>query len=250
MKRLVEMTIGDRDITIWGKNDLEGLFVRRRGGAESIQDGRRGEHCNVVDGHDKGTNILPTNIADPRGSGVGDDARDKTALADVAFFDLKTKAGMLAGDGRRQFVKTVEWIIRDVQVEEREVHTIGIDNAVLGQILQKLDIGRRFIEIVHPFIEACMGGSLDSRTAKVEVVHDLQGTRIAEKNAKAGVWNNTTVSSSRRTNVDATSKRSKLHQVGERGPTHFIWARRSITVGNEIVEADEVVERIRPEVRL
>ena len=51
------MTIGGRDVAVWREDDLERRFVGRRGGAESIYDGRPCEDGNVVDGHDKGTDI-------------------------------------------------------------------------------------------------------------------------------------------------------------------------------------------------
>ena len=59
----------------------------------------------------------------------------------MAFFDLEAKTGVLASDGGRQFVKTIERVIGDFQVEGREVQTIRIDNASIGQGSQKFDIG-------------------------------------------------------------------------------------------------------------
>jgi hypothetical protein len=59
----------------------------------------------------------------------------------VAFFYLEAKTGVLASDGGRQFVKTIERVIGDFQVEGREVQTIRIDNASIGQSSQKFDIG-------------------------------------------------------------------------------------------------------------
>jgi hypothetical protein len=69
----------------------------------------------------------------------------------VAFFDLEAKTGVLASDGGRQFVKTIERVIGDFQVEGREVQTIRIDNASIGQGSQKFDIGgaRRGRSFLH-----------------------------------------------------------------------------------------------------
>ncbi len=116
------MTIADRDVVAWSKNDRERRFV----GVESMYDGRRCIYGDVGDGHDNGAN-----------------ARDKTAFSAVTFLDLEeSKARVLASELGRQFLEAFEWVIGDLQVEEGEVHTIRINNAVIGEILQALDIGR------------------------------------------------------------------------------------------------------------
>jgi hypothetical protein len=91
----------------------------------------------------------------------------------VTLHDLEPEAGMLACDGRGQFVKAFEWIVRDFQIEKREIQTIGVDDAVICEVPEEFYIRRWLIHIVHPFVKTCMGGGLDGRAAKVEVIHDL-----------------------------------------------------------------------------
>ena len=70
-----------------------------------------------------------------------------------------------------------------------------------------------------------MGGGLDGRAAKVEVMHDLQqGARVSEENPEAGVGNNAAISSSRWANVDAAPKRSELRKIWKRSTTHLVRA--------------------------
>jgi hypothetical protein len=97
-----------------------------------------------------------------------------------------------------------------------------------------LDIGVGFVKIVHAFVETRMCGGFDGRAAKVEVVHDLQGAGVSEENAKAGVWNDTTVASGRGADMDAASERSKLGQVWKWGTTHFERTRWAVTVGTKL----------------
>jgi hypothetical protein len=160
----------------------------------------------------------------------------------VTLFDLETETGMLAGDRRGQFVETFKGVVRDVQIEKGKVQTVRIDHATIGQISQKLDVGVRLVEVVHSFVEARVGGSFDGRAAKVEVVHDLQGAGVSEENTKAGIWDDATVSGGRRANVNPASERAKLCQIWERGTTHFIRARRSVSMGNKVIDADEMVK--------
>jgi hypothetical protein len=157
---------------------------------------------------------------------------------------------MLATDGRRQFVEAIERIVGDLQVDKRDVHTIGVDDAVVSQVSKMLDVGRRFVEIVHTFVKTCMCGSFDGRAAKVKVIHDLQRAGVSKENAKAGVWNDTTVASGSWADMDAAPERSKLGQVGKRSTTHFERTHWRITVIHKIVEANVVVECIRPKIRL
>ena len=224
MDRLVEMSIGDWNISVRGENNLERLFVRRGCSSECIQDGCRSEHSDVIDGHNKGADVFAANIPDSRGRGICNDTRNIPSSSNVTLHDLETEAGMLAGDGRGQFVEALEWVVGDFQIEKREIHAIGVDNAIVSEVPEEFHIRGRFIQIVHPLVETRMGGSLDGRAAKVEVIHDLQGARVSEKNTEAGVWDNATVLSSRWANVDATPKRSKLRKVWKRRAAHFVRA--------------------------
>jgi hypothetical protein len=52
---------------------------------------------------------------------------------------------MLAGDGRGQLVEAFEWIVRDLQIEKREIQSIGVDDAVISEVPEEFHIGGRFI---------------------------------------------------------------------------------------------------------
>jgi hypothetical protein len=173
MDRLVEMSIGDWNIPVRGENNLECVFVRRGCSTECVQDGCRSEHSDVIDGHNKGTDVFAANIPDSRGRGICNDTRNIPSSSNVTLHDLEPEAGMLACDGRGQFVKAFEWIVRDFQIEKREIQTIGVDDAVICEVPEEFYIRRWLIHIVHPFVETCMGGGLDGRAAKVKVIHDL-----------------------------------------------------------------------------
>ena len=64
MKRLVEVTVNNGDVPIRGEDNFERLLIRRGDSLEYVQNGCCGEHGNVIDGHDKGTNIFATDISD------------------------------------------------------------------------------------------------------------------------------------------------------------------------------------------
>ena len=93
-------------------------------------------------------------------------------------------------------------------------------------------------------------GGLDGQAAKVEVEHELQGAGISKEYAEAGVRDDTAVTSSCGSDVDAASERPKPCQVFVRGATHFVRTRRSVAVWDEIVETDVVVKRAWPELWL
>ncbi len=168
----------------------------------------------------------------------------------MTLLDFEAEARVFARDRAGQFVKALEGVIRNFEIEGRNVQFVRIDDAVVGEVAQRFHVGRRLIEIVHPFVEAGMCCCLDCRAAKVKIVHDLQGSRVSEEDAEAGVWHNAPVSRYRRTHVDAASERSKLCQVRERSAAHFVWTRWAVAVGNEVVDADSMIKHIRAKVRL
>jgi hypothetical protein len=179
------MTIGGRDVSVWGENDLDRWFVGRRGGVKGIDNGRRYEHGNVVDGHDEGITVLSTDILYTRHSGVGEDNRGKTAFPVVTLFDLESKEGVLASNGRGQVVEAFERVVGDFQVEEGEIQTIRVDDAVIGEKLQEFDVEIQFVEVVHSLVKSRVRSGLDGRAAKVKVVHYLQGAGVSEEDAEA-----------------------------------------------------------------
>ena len=163
--------------------------------------------------------------------------------------DLKAEAWVFARDRAEQFVVALEGIIRNVEVEGRNVQFVRIDDAVVGKVAQRFHFGRRLVQIVHAFVESGMRCCLDGRAAEVKIVHDLQGSRVSEEDAEAGVRHDAPVSRCRRTHVDAAFERSKLFQIRERGAAHFVWTRLAVAVGNKVVDANIMIKCIRPKVR-
>jgi hypothetical protein len=66
MERLLEVTIGNRDVAFWRKHNCEGMHVGRCNSMEHGYNGCGYEDGDVVDGHDKCTDILMLNIANSR----------------------------------------------------------------------------------------------------------------------------------------------------------------------------------------
>jgi hypothetical protein len=64
MKRLIEVTVNNWDVPIRSKDDLERLYIRRGNSMECFQNRCSGEHSDIIDGHNKGTNICAANIPD------------------------------------------------------------------------------------------------------------------------------------------------------------------------------------------
>ncbi len=84
----------------------------------------------------------------------------------------------------------------------------------------------------------------------VVIIHDHKRARVSKEDAEAGVWDNTSVTSRRRANMNPASKSPKPCQIWETGAAHFIWAGGLVTMGNKVVDPNVMIERIRPEIRL
>jgi hypothetical protein len=63
--------------------------------------------------------------------------------------DLEAEVTVFACDRRRQFIEALKRVIGNFQVDGRKVQFVGIDGAVVGEVSQRFDVRRRFVEVVH-----------------------------------------------------------------------------------------------------
>ncbi|KAI2501925.1 hypothetical protein MHU86_12546 [Fragilaria crotonensis] len=108
---------------------------------EVRQDRCRSEHGDVINGYNEGADVFTANISDPRGRGICNNTGNIPSSPNVTLHDFETEAGMLTGDGRGQFVKAFEWVIRDFQVEGWEIQTVRTDDAVIGKVRRSFTLG-------------------------------------------------------------------------------------------------------------
>jgi hypothetical protein len=124
MERLLEVTIGDRDVAFRRKHNCEGLLVGRCNSVERGYDGFGCEDGDIVDGHDKCADIFTSNIANSRCRRMQDNTRNVSVCPDVTILDLEAEARVFAHDRAGQFVEELEGIIRNVEVEGRNVQFV------------------------------------------------------------------------------------------------------------------------------
>ena len=79
----------------------------------------------------------------------------------MTFLYLEAEARVFARDRAGQFVEAFKRIVGDVKVEGRDVHFVRIDHSVVGEVAQCSYVWRRFVKIVHTFIETGMRCRLD-----------------------------------------------------------------------------------------
>ena len=237
----------DRDVPVRSKDNGEGHVVRGGNGGKSRQYGCAGEDSMAVDRDNEGTNVFATDVANVRSRGAGGNRAKVTTAADVAGVDLETQSGMVAPNGLGDGVQAIEGVVGDGKVHRGQGRTIHSGcRAIRGQTAQRINVRWSRVKVVHTLVEAGVRGSFDQGAFNIVVIKNREGSRIAEEDAEAGVLNETAPTSGGRTHMNTAAEGSELGKIRLSAAAEHDGAGSPMTVGHDVVEADEVVERIRP----
>ncbi len=103
------------------------------------------------------------------------------------------------------------------------------------------------MKVVHPFIEAGVGGGLDDSALQVVIVENFEGSRIPQKNTETRIGNRTTIARSCRAYVNATTESAKFRQIWEVTTTHLMRAGWAGAMRDEVIKTYEMIIRVWPE---
>jgi hypothetical protein len=248
--RVVTRAVVNRDIALRGEHDDNRRVVGDGGSIQGSNNRVTGENGSVVDGDDEGANVFATHVANTSGRGTGDNAGDIPALANVARADFKTEGGVITFDKLSDSIQAIEGVIGDFEVKRREQRPIRGNITIEGQVAEGKNIRRSVVmEVIHTFIEARVSGGLDDGAGQIIVIQDFESPGVPEKNPKARIGDDTSVSSSRRSYVNTTAECAQFGQIWEVTATHLMGTGNARTARDKIVEAHVMVKSIRPESR-
>ena len=116
MNQRVLTAAGNGEIPVGSKHDAKRWKIGGGGGCQSGNGCLGSENGVVVHGDDEGTDVFTSHILDPTGGGVGNDAGDISALADMTFRHFEAESGCSQTMGGES-IQLVERIVRDSQIE-------------------------------------------------------------------------------------------------------------------------------------